>query len=130
MIDGELIDRAERWQRAIEARDVAAASSCMDDDFALVISRPRTAVVPRAAWLGLLPDYVISAYDVEERVIDVDGDVATLLQRVRMEATVLGEDRSGTFVTSDIWRRRNGVWKVWRRHSTPFSAGELPSSSA
>jgi hypothetical protein len=47
-----------------------------------------------------------------------------------MHAIVLGEDRSGLFVISDVWRRRGGSWKVWRRHSTPLAAGVTPGAGA
>ncbi len=81
--------------------------------------------MPRDRWLAVLPDYVVHAYDVQERIIDVDGDVAAILQRVEMTATVLGADRSGVFFLSDVWRRRDGDWRVWRRHSSPLSAGAI-----
>ncbi|HVM09852.1 MAG TPA: hypothetical protein VM345_15400 [Acidimicrobiales bacterium] len=55
----------------------------------------------------------------------VDSSLATALQRVRMRATVMGQDRSGTFVISEVWRVVGGQWRLWRRHSTPFSAGSL-----
>jgi ketosteroid isomerase-like protein len=64
-------------------------------------------------------------WDVEEQLVDISGDTAAVLQRVRMDATVLGQDRSGIFVVSDIWRREGGSWRVWRRHSTPLTAGEI-----
>lgn len=51
--------------------------------------------MPRSRWLEVLPDYVVHSYRVEERVLDVDGDGAAVVQRVDMEVTVLGEDRSG-----------------------------------
>ena len=70
----------------------------------------------------MLPDYVIHEWDVEDRIVDVDGDVGALLQRVRMRATVMGEDRSGVLVLTDLWRRVDGEWRVWRRHSTPLVA--------
>jgi hypothetical protein len=44
-----------------------------------------------------------------------------------MSATVNGIDRSGLFTISDIWRLRDGHWRVWRRHSTPLSAGPMPA---
>jgi len=124
--EADLIDRAEGWQGAIEARDVAAASELLADDYALVIVQPTRTVMPRAQWLALLPDYVTSEYEILERVVDVAGDVGLMLQRVRMEATVRGVDRSGIFILSDAWHRENGVWKVWRRHSTPLAAGAMP----
>ena len=79
--------------------------------------------MPRERWLEVLPDYVVHEYAVEERLIDVSDEVAAVLQRVRMRATVLGQDRSGTIVISDFWRRSAGDWRIWKRHSTPFDAG-------
>lgn len=50
----------------------------------------------------MLADYVVHDYTLQERQVDVDEDVACVLQRVDMRATVLGEDRSGTFVITDV----------------------------
>jgi ketosteroid isomerase-like protein len=124
--ESNVLERAAAWQRSIEERDVDAAGTFLDDDYALELVEPEAAVFRREAWLGMLPDYVVSAYDVLERFVDIDGDVAVVLQRVRMTATVRGADRSGPFVLTDIWRRRNGEWRVWRRTSTPLSAGAMP----
>lgn len=30
--------------------------------------------------------------------------------------------------THDLWRKAESGWKVWRRRSTPLSAGELPTA--
>ena len=129
-VEAELVERSDSWQRAIERRDVAAAGDHLADDYALVIVQPVRTVMQRAQWLALLPDYVISDYELEERVVEVEGDLALVLQRVRMQATVRGADRSGPFVLTDLWRRRDGTWKVWRRHSTPLAAGAVPSSGS
>lgn len=85
-------------------------------------------MVPRDQWLAMLPDYVVHSYRVEEQVADVDEDCATILLRVRMQATVMGQDRSGTFVLTDVWRRRADGWRIWRRHSTPLAAGVMPQA--
>ncbi|MDX6257077.1 MAG: hypothetical protein QOJ11_3411 [Frankiales bacterium] len=124
-VELEAADRA--WQDALERRDVAAAGAILHDEYALVLVQPRPAMVPRAAWLGLLPDYVVHEHIVQERFVDVDGDIAAILQRVYQHATVLGDDRSGVFVLSDLWRRVDGEWRVWRRHSTPLAAGVMPA---
>lgn len=89
----------------------------LDDDYALVLVTPTLAVMPRARWLEVLPDYLVHEYGVDEQVVDQDGDCATVLHRARMTATVRGEDRSGMFVISDVWRRRDRRWLLWRRHS-------------
>ena len=116
------------FQRCIAERDVDAAADLLDADYALVLVQPVPAVVPRDRWLASLPEYVVHSYDVQERLMDVDGDVAAVLHRAHMHATVSGVDRSGIFVVSDVWRRRDGQWRVWKRHSTPFSAGPVPVS--
>lgn len=82
----------------------------------------------RERWLEVLEDYVIDAYSVKDQVVDADGDLAVVLHRDEMSATVLGQDRSGTFIVTDVWRRGEDGWRVWRRHSTPVSAGELPGT--
>lgn len=127
-MDNELRERVERFQTCIERRDPALAAEVLDSDYALVLVHPTPAVMPRDRWLQVLEDYVVRSYDVEEQIVDVEGDCAVVLQRVRMEATVLGEDRSGLFVISDVWRRRDGQWRVWRRHSTPLAAGAMPGA--
>lgn len=114
------------FQRCIEERDSAAAAEVLDEDYALVLVQPLRAVVPRDRWLAMLPAYIVHSYDIQEQLVDVDGDCAAVLHRARMTATVGGADRSGLFAISDIWRLRDGQWRVWRRHSTPFSAGPLP----
>ena len=124
----ELEARIAAFQRCIDQRDAEAAASVLDDDFALILVHPTPVTMPRDRWLAVLPDYVVHEYTVEERVIDVRDDAAAVLQRVRMRATVLGEDRSGTFVISDVWTRAADGWRVWRRHSTPLEAGRLPGA--
>lgn len=127
-MNDELSSRIEQFQRCIDERDVGSAADVLDEEFALVLVHPAPAVVPRQGWLDMLPDYVVHEYNIEERTIDIDGDCAAIVHRARMRATVMGDDRSGLFVISDMWRRRDGEWRIWRRHSTPLSAGPMPSA--
>ncbi len=122
----DILERADAWQRAIEERDPAAAGEILATDYALVVTHPEVAVFPRDAWLGLLPDYDVRAYEIHHRNVEIRNDVAVVVQRVTMTATVSGADRSGLFVLVDVWIQESGAWLVWRRHSTPLSAGPLP----
>lgn len=128
-MDNDLIRRMEQFQACIETRDADLARQVLDDGYMLVLVHPRRATMARARWLEVLPDYIVHEYQVHDQVIDVDGDAAAVLQRAHMSATVLGEDRSGLFVISDLWRRRTGTWRVWRRHSTPLAAGVIPGAN-
>ena len=125
----ELTQRIEQFQASIDERDGTSAGF-LHEDFALVLVHPTPAVVSRQLWLDTGPDYVVHEYDTEETTIDVDGDCAAVIHRVRMRATVMGEDRSGLFVLTDVWRRNDGEWRIWRRHSTPLSAGPIPTADA
>jgi hypothetical protein len=118
----------EQFQAAIQARDEAAADDVLHRDYALCLVVPVSAVMPRASWLMTLPDYVVHEWTVEERQVESSGDVATVLQRGFQRATVHGKERDGVFVITDVWLREAGVWRVWRRHSTPLTAGQLPTN--
>lgn len=127
-MNDQLAASMAEFQRCIEARDRAGAGRVLDNDYALALVTPARAVMPRDRWLEVLQDYVVRDYVVEEQIVDEDRDCAVVIHRVRMSATVLGEDRSGSFVISDVWRRRGDGWRVWRRHSTSLSAGPMPGA--
>ncbi len=120
--------RIDDFDSCVLSRDAEAAATVLDDDYALVLVVPARAVMPRDRWLAVLPDYVVSAWTIEDQVVDEDGDVAVVIRRVAMQATVPGEDRSGVFVLTDTWRKRADGWRVWRRHSTPLTAAALPGA--
>ena len=127
MTDPALTTQMDNFERVVLRRDAELALTVLHSDFALVLVQPAPAVMPRDRWLQVLPDYHVTAYDVEEQHLDELADCATVLQRVTMTATVLGEDRSGTFVISDVWLRGpEDGWRIWRRHSTPLAAGPMP----
>jgi len=124
----ELRARDEGWRRSIVARDAEAVLDFLDEDYRLELVQPERSVIHRELWLRTLSDYHVHEWTEEDQVIDVQGDLGVILHRVYMRATVLGSDRSGVFVLTDIWRRQDGRWKVWRRHSTPLTAGSLPTT--
>ena len=126
----DIIVRADAWQRALEARDPEAAAEFLARDYALVVTHPEVVVVPREEWLRLLPAYDVRAYEIQHRSVETRTDVAVVVQRVEMTAVVAGADRSGVFVLVDLWIDEAGAWRVWRRHSTPLSAGSMPRASA
>ena len=118
-----------RFQDAIQERDRRAAEQVLHEDYALVLVYPVPAIFPRSRWLDVLNDYVVHSYTVEEQMVDQNDKVAAVLSRVRMEATVLGQDRSGPFILSDFWRCGENGWRIWRRHSSPLTAGTLRTSA-
>jgi ketosteroid isomerase-like protein len=125
-VERDIADRTDRWQRAIEERDPEAAASLLSVDYALVILQPQPAVVGREEWMRMLPDYHVSAYSVEERIVQAGHGLCTVFQRVDQTAVVKDVERSGIFILLDVWMQEADTWRVWRRHSTPLSAGAAP----
>ena len=125
-VEAEIGERTDRWQRTIEARDPDAAARFLSDDYALIILQPQPAIVRREEWLRMLPDYDVRGYAVEERIVEATRDLCTVFQRVDQTAVVKGVERSGIFILVDVWVRDADEWRVWRRHSTPLSAGAVP----
>lgn len=124
----ELEAAQHAWQDAIECRDVTAAEGLLHDEYSLVLVHPRPTLVPRRQWLELLPHYHVHEYAIHNQHTDLDGDTAASLQQIYQRATVLGEDRTGMFIITDLWRLVEGTWRVWKRHSTPIAPDLLPST--
>ncbi len=124
----EVRARAAGWQQAIEARDAEAVIDFLHDDYALVLVVPAAVTMTREEWVRVLADYVVHEYVIHEQTVDVVGSTAVILTLATQRATVLDQDRSGRFILSDAWLRDDatGSWQVWRRHSTPISAGQMP----
>lgn len=125
-VEAKIIERTDAWQQAIEARDPVAAAAFLAADYALVVIQPEEVVVPRAAWLRTLPDYDVHGYVVHHRIVAAREGVATVFQVVDQTAVVMGAERSGIFVLTDVWLDEGDAWRVWRRHSAPLSASPLP----
>lgn len=115
----DLTTAMQRFDDAVMQRHRQTAEQVLDDDYALALVHPSPAQMPRARWLEVLEDYHVHSYSVVEQRVDESDGLAVVLSKVQMRATVLGDDRSGTFVISDVWRLRDGRWRVWRRHSPP-----------
>ena len=129
MTDESLTSQMANFERCVLERDQQLAETVLDEGYALVIVQPAPAAMPRAGWLQTLPDYIVHFWEVQEQTVEIDGDTAAVFQRLDMRATVQGADRSGLFITTDVWRLRDDGWRVWRRYSTPLSAASLPDSS-
>ena len=114
------------WYGSVMARDQDRAIEQLDEDFNLVVLYPTFARVSRAEWLAMLPDYVVSAWRTVSSEWDVQGDLAVHTHLITMDALVMGRDRSGPFTMTDVWRRVDGRWRVWRRVSTPVDAPVMP----
>lgn len=108
----ELSLQADRWDRAIVAKDRTAILANMADDFRQIDGggnvETRTSFVD-----GLLaPQLQIDPYRVEDFEVRLYGDVALLSGRTRMTGRYEGRPFSSHYRYIDVYVRRGGAWKI------------------
>ena len=102
------------------ANDRAALERVLAPEFALVVSARPEARVDRAAWLRTAgADYTCTAFRYDGMQVRDFGDVVVVSSLATQQATAFGQDRSGTFFLTDIWRAdASGAWQVIARYSS------------
>ena len=108
----QLKAQADRWDRAILAKDRAAIEANMADDFRQIDARGN--VEPKAGFVDDLvsPDLQLDPYTVEDFEVRVYGDTALLSGRTRMTGRYQGRAFNAHYRYIDIYVRRGGAWKI------------------
>jgi ketosteroid isomerase-like protein len=116
----EITALQEAWMRAWIANDRAVLERTLAPEFALVVSARPEARVDRAAWLRTAGgDYTCESFRYDAMQVRDFGDVIAVSSLATQRATAFGEDRSGTFFLTDIWRPGvDGAWQVIARYSS------------
>ena len=129
----DLSQAIDAFERAVVEHDLQLAASMLDIDGALLKVEPAAVSLDRSGWLSALDVEVVHGYEVLERFVHEDGDTAAVFQQIRLSASADGADRRGVETMTDVWRRRPGGWRLWRRHIVPdadLAADERASGAA
>lgn len=104
--------QADRWDRAILAKDRAAIEANMAEDFRQIDARGN--VETKAGFVDDLvsPDLQLDPYTVEDFEVRVYGDTALLSGRTRMTGRYQGRAFNTHYRYIDIYVRRGGAWKI------------------
>ena len=108
----QLKAQADRWDRAILAKDRAAIEANMAEDFRQIDARGN--VETKAGFVDDLvsPDLQLDPYAVEDFEVRVYGDTALLSGRTRMTGRYQGRAFNTHYRYIDIYVRRGGAWKI------------------
>lgn len=108
----ELTAQADRWDKAIVAKDRAAVEANMAEDFRQIDRAGN--VETKASFVGGLmdPGLVIDPYSVEDFDVRLYGDVALLSGRTRMTGRYADEPFTTHYRYIDVYVRRDGAWKI------------------
>jgi hypothetical protein len=109
-----------RFMEAVRDRDLAWLEEHLGPDFTLTTGRPSAPVRGRAEWLEVTRDrYVIEEFAFDElEVIDL-GSVGVVRSRYRQRGSMDGEDRTQTFLMTDVWAALDGRPQLVTRHLSP-----------
>jgi glycine/D-amino acid oxidase-like deaminating enzyme len=114
---------------AVRTRDRAAAKRLLDPDFTLTSGLGTGLLVPRDGWLEGLAAIETSALAVRDRQARVLEDTAVVVFRMDWSARLDGDDLSGPYLVTDVWRRGEKswrlAWRTWARLNATFLLEEL-----
>ena len=107
-----LTAQADRWDKAIVAKDRAGVEGNMAEDFRQIDGTGN--VETKASFLaGILSSGLqIDPYIVEDFDVRLYGDVALLSGRTRMTGRYEGKPFASHYRYIDVYVRRGGEWKI------------------
>lgn len=107
-----------QWASALVQQDTVVIHRLLAPEYGLIVSASPQRPISRAAWLATLPDYHTRSFAIGELTVRVLGDVAMASFVGDLVARVRGAERSGKYFITDVWRRRDGAWRVIARYSS------------
>lgn len=107
-----LTRQAERWDKAIVAKDRDAIAANMADDFRQIDGQGNVETKESFVSDLVAPALTIDPYTVEEFDIRRYGDVALLSGRTRMTGTYDGKPFATHYRYIDVYVCRAGTWKI------------------
>jgi ketosteroid isomerase-like protein len=105
----------EEWMKAVQRRDLTFLDGVLAVEYVYAASGQGR--VERQGWLQMVSVYDLQTLEFERLDVRLYGDVALVLCDYRQTGALGGEARSGTFVITDTWVRRDGRWQVAARSS-------------
>lgn len=117
-----------RFMEAVRDRDVEWLDEHLGPEFTLTTGRPGAPVRGRDEWLAVTHErYVIDEFRFDEiEVLDLGG-AGVVRSRYRQRGSMDGEDRTQTFLMTDVWVERDGRTELVTRHVSPLV--EMPSDA-
>jgi hypothetical protein len=115
--------RLERdLMQAVRKRDLDFCERTLGEEFTLTTGRPGAEVRDREEWLAVTGErYELESFEFESIEPRVYGHVALVHTRHRQRGRLDGDDRTGSYLTSDLWVRRAGCWQLVARHASPLA---------
>jgi len=117
--DQQFIALEQQWMDAVVKRDQAALDRIMGDEFTLASAFSTGERTSKAQFLkNVLQSVKGQEFTFHDSHTDLYGDVAVFKSRVKSKYTFDQDDRTGDYLVTDVWIKRDGRWQVVSRHSS------------
>jgi hypothetical protein len=109
---------------AVQRRDLAFLDDLLAPEFTLTTGRPGNETRSREEYLEVTRDaYRIDDFAFDELEAVVERDAAVIRSRYSQRGRMGDEDRSQSFLMTDVFFRRGGRWRAVTRHISPLEGG-------
>jgi ketosteroid isomerase-like protein len=106
------------WMNAWKAKDTVLLEKILAPEYRLLaVVNGELVTMNRERWLKTVPIYVPKSFRYYNFDIRIYGNTAIVQSLFDQEATLNGQDRSGTFQITDVWVKNKNRWQVVHRHT-------------
>ena len=103
-----------RWMRAWVQRDARALKALTASDFILLAGAKPPVILDTKSWIeAATKRWLCSSYRFGDIYVRRVGAVALFASQIELKATMDGEDWSGSYWVTDLWRKGR-VRRSWR----------------
>jgi ketosteroid isomerase-like protein len=121
MSEEELQALLTRWAEAVRDRDIRYLERLLAPEFTLTTGRRPSPIRGREEYLEITESrYAVEEFEFERVEVLDYGDAAVVRSRYSQRGTMDGEDRSQTFLITDVFVRRDNRWLAVSRHLSPM----------
>lgn len=108
------------WIEAIKVGDADSLSQLLSGDFIFVSPRANH-VTNRNEYLNhAIRDLRLTSSELEKLTVRLFGRTAIVGGLLKQKGSVKGEDVGGSYLFTDVWINRGGIWRVVCRHESPL----------
>lgn len=111
------------FMEAVKRHDVDCLERMLGENFVLTTGRAGAEIRSRQEWLKVTRrSYRIESFGFEWVRVEAYGEAAVVRSHYYQRATMEGLNRTGSYLMTDVWVRREGTWRLVTRHITPLSS--------
>jgi len=120
----QFVNLEQDWMKAVANHDLEALRRLMSPEFTLTSAYSTGDLTSRDQFLQNIQTVKQDEFSFYDASVKIYGDVAVLKARVKDNYTMNGQDRSGDYLLTDVWVKRDSQWQVVTRHSSRPMKGQ------